>query len=135
MYSEVNVRTEETGILVTVEQLQGYEALQKEEVGQTLALLQIVNEQIEGCQTTDEIEAVFDATLKADPKGNLEDYVERRICRAITLVGLMSRTPVPKRFVLIDEIVYKAAGVLLSHQQQLQAGDVATQQTAETVAQ
>ena len=134
MSEELN-QTVETGILVTVEQLQGYEAMQKEEVGQTLALLDLISRQIQPLKSTQEVEQLFDDIFKADPARPLEDYVERRVCRAITLVGLMSRTAIPKRYVLIDEIVYKAAGILLTHQQELQAGDSDTKAVAETAVQ
>lgn len=130
--SEVVIDNPETKgrILVTVEQLRGYEAMQKEEVSQTIALLQITMQQMESCKDASEIESMFDAVLNAAPGKNLEDYVERRICRAITLVGLMTHTEIPSKFVMIDEIVYKAAGILLTEQQKLQSGDIDTQVAA-----
>lgn len=123
------------GLLVTIDQIQGYAAMQKEEVSQTIALLQITLEQIEQCDTVAQIEVMFDNLMRSDATKPLPDYVERRICRAITLVSLMSSTPIPPKFVMIDEIVVKATGILLSHQQELQAGDTETQTVAETTVQ
>lgn len=117
--SEQTTQLKATHKLVTLDEVQGYAAMQKEELGQTLALLDLTTQQIEKCNGADEVEALFDEAI-ANNGQPLEDHVIRRICRSITLVGLMSQTPIPAKYYLMDELVYKAVVELMLHQKALQ---------------
>lgn len=125
---EVTEQKEEVSkhIQVTMDQINGYAAFQKEELAQTLALLHITNEQISQCSSAEEVEAVFDQVI-VDLGDDAKDHVLRRMCRCITLIGLMSNTPIPSKFYLIDELVYKAVIELMHHQKAIQEEEAASE--------
>lgn len=108
-------------ILISVDHLNGYNAILQEEVAATIALLDITSEQINKCKDANEIEALFDAAMEYSPIKNGEEHVARRLCRCITLVGMLTQTEIPVRYHLIDNITCKAAGLLLADQQKLKA--------------
>lgn len=124
------LETDSNEILVTTEMVRGYGVAQQEELGHTLGLLSLTQEQFKKCKDAAELEKLYDDLLSQVE--TMDEGFVRRICRSVTLIGILTNRPIPKRFYLIDDLVYKALGAMLQQQQtlreQLEAGELTQEQ-------